>query len=74
MAPTQEETEHGDGITVTFHRNGDGYTRITAVDTLRKAEKSLAVRSWIVNSNRVAIRQWLLEQIAKDLNKRQMFE
>jgi len=64
--------EHGDGITVVFHSNGNSMTTVTAYDAVRKCEKVLQLPTRIAECRSEEVRKHMLYLLAEELNSRPM--
>lgn len=62
--------EHGDGITVVFHANGDKMTTVTARDTVRHCEKTIQLPTRLMSRRSDAVRKHVLHLLTEELNGR----
>ncbi|MDO8468904.1 MAG: hypothetical protein Q7S29_04065 [Candidatus Peribacter sp.] len=64
--------EHGDGISVVFHSNGDNMTTVTARDAVRECEKTLRLPTRIAELRSEEVRKHMLHLLTQELNGRPM--
>lgn len=71
-ATAEPSEEHGDGITVVFHSNGNSMTTVTACDAVRKCEKALQLPTRIAERRSEEVRKHMLHLLTEELNSRPM--